>query len=160
MSKQGITEHELSIQAGSDHPQLAATLRLPATEAGTSPQRRPAIIVLHGFGSTRQAPNVTVPASLYAQWGYVALSFDMPGCGQSGGTPGHVLCLDQVAATRAAMAVAATRRGCVTALMPGMPRKQALAPRAAGGSGAPAGPGAGGGGAGGGTRCSSPSGVP
>ena len=57
MSKQDITEHELSIPAGSDHPQLSATLRLPATAAGSPPQRRPAIIVLHGFGSTRQAPN-------------------------------------------------------------------------------------------------------
>jgi len=103
MNGLAITEHELSIPANTDHPQLAATLRLPAAESGSPPQRRPAIIVLHGFGSTRQAPNVTVPATLYAQWGYVALSFDMPGCGQSGGAPGHVLCLDQVAATRAAI---------------------------------------------------------
>ena len=80
---------------------LSGVLHLPE---GTAPgERRPGIIVLHGFGSNKSAPNVTTPASMYAAWGYVALRFDMRSCGESAGEPGRVLCLDQVEDTRSAL---------------------------------------------------------
>lgn len=66
-------------------------------------QRRPAIIVMHGFGANKQAGNVTTPAAMYADWGYIALRFDMRGCGESEGEPGRVLCLDQVEDARSAI---------------------------------------------------------
>lgn len=72
-------------------------------------QRRPAIIVMHGFGANKQAGNVATPASMYADWGYVALRFDMRGCGESEGEPGRVLCLDQVEDTRNALTYLANR---------------------------------------------------
>lgn len=80
---------------------LSAVLHLP--ENHQPGQKHPAIIVVHGFGANKDAGNVTVPASLYAQWGYIALRVDMRGCGESEGTPGHVLCTDQVEDVRNAI---------------------------------------------------------
>lgn len=66
-------------------------------------ERRPAMIVLHGFGSKKDAGNVTGPAAIFARLGYVVLRFDMRGCGESEGLFGHLLCLDQVEDTRSAL---------------------------------------------------------
>ena len=86
---------------------LSAVLHLP--EGHQPGQKHPAIIVVHGFGANKDAGNVTVPASLYAQWGYIALRVDMRGCGESEGTPGHVLCMDQVEDVRNAISYLAQR---------------------------------------------------
>jgi len=86
---------------------LSAVMHLP--EGHQPGQKHPAIIVVHGFGANKDAGNVTVPASLYAQWGYIALRVDMRGCGESEGTPGHVLCLDQVEDVRNAISYLAQR---------------------------------------------------
>lgn len=69
----------------------------------TPGERRPAVLVLHGFGSRKDAGNVTGPANMFMRWGYVVLRFDMRGCGDSDGLFGHLLCLDQVEDTRAAV---------------------------------------------------------
>ena len=66
-------------------------------------ERRPAILVLHGFGSRKAAQNVVGPTNMFLNWGYVVLRFDMRGCGDSDGAFGHILCEDQVADTRAAV---------------------------------------------------------
>ncbi|HCH57736.1 MAG TPA: alpha/beta hydrolase, partial [Rhodospirillaceae bacterium] len=66
-------------------------------------ERRPAVLVLHGFGSRKDAENVTGPSNMFMNWGYVVLRFDMRGCGDSDGLFGHLLCLDQVADTRSAI---------------------------------------------------------
>ena len=66
-------------------------------------ERRPAVLILHGFGSRKDAGNVTGPANMFMNWGYVVLRFDMRGCGDSDGLFGHLLCLDQVDDTRAAI---------------------------------------------------------
>ena len=72
-------------------------------------ERRPAIMVLHGFGSRKSANNVTGPSAMFCRWGYVVLRFDMRGCGDSHGLFGHLLCLDQVEDTRAAVSFLQSR---------------------------------------------------
>ena len=42
-------------------------------------ERRPAFMVLHGFGSNMQAGNVLKPCSMLNELGYATLRFDMPG---------------------------------------------------------------------------------
>jgi uncharacterized protein len=56
----------------------------------------PAVIVLHGFGSNKNAANVQIPCKMLNDWGYAAMRFDMRSCGDSEGEFGHILCLDQV----------------------------------------------------------------
>ena len=66
-------------------------------------EKRPAFIVLHGFGSNSSAGNTVGPARMLCDWGYVVLRFDMRGCGDSDGEFGRILCLDQVEDTRHAL---------------------------------------------------------
>jgi pimeloyl-ACP methyl ester carboxylesterase len=72
-------------------------------------QRRPAIILLHGFGSSKDANNMKTPAKMFSDWGYVVLRFDRRGCGESGGEPGLNLCPEHVEDTRSAVSWLATR---------------------------------------------------
>ena len=66
-------------------------------------ERRPAIVVLHGFGGSKDGPTHIGEAALYESFGYVAFRFDMRSCGESGGVRGHILCNDQVVDTQAAI---------------------------------------------------------
>jgi len=59
-------------------------------------QHRPGMLVLHGFGSNKNAENVLGPCAEFAAMGYITLRFDMQGCGDSEGPRGHLICLDQV----------------------------------------------------------------
>jgi uncharacterized protein len=81
---------------------IAGVLRLP--EGVTVGERRPAFMVLHGFGSNMKSANVLQPCALFENLGYVTLRFDMPGCGDSEGEKGRLICLEQVATTRSALA--------------------------------------------------------
>ena len=67
-------------------------------------ERRAAFLVLHGFGSNKDSETMKTAARLFASLGYVALRFDMRGCGESEGERGRVICLEQVDDTRAAAA--------------------------------------------------------
>jgi pimeloyl-ACP methyl ester carboxylesterase len=78
---------------------LAGVVRVPARVR----ERRPAFIVLHGFGSNKSSSNVLEPCAMFEKLGYVTLRFDMPGCGESEGERGRLICLDQVAATSDAL---------------------------------------------------------
>src|ERR1700716_2784305 len=78
---------------------LAGVVRVPPHTR----ERRPAFIVLHGFGSNKGSSNVLEPCAMFEKLGYVTLRFDMPGCGESEGEKGRLICLDQVAATSAAL---------------------------------------------------------
>ena len=80
---------------------LSGVVHLP--DDITNAEQRPAVLVLHGFGSRKSAGNVTGPTDMFVKWGYVVLRFDMRGCGESEGLPGHLLCLEQVDDTRAAI---------------------------------------------------------
>jgi pimeloyl-ACP methyl ester carboxylesterase len=86
---------------------LAGIVRAPE---GAARDKRPAFIVLHGFGSNMNAGNVLGPCAMLGELGYVTLRFDMPGCGESEGERGRLICLEQVAATRAALATLAEHR--------------------------------------------------
>jgi len=80
---------------------IAGVVRVPD---GVKPgELRPGFMVLHGFGSTMNAGNVLAPCAMFEKLGYVTLRFDMPGCGDSEGEKGRLICLDQVATTSAAL---------------------------------------------------------
>jgi hypothetical protein len=84
---------------------LAGAIRVPnGAERG---EHRPAFIVLHGFGSAMNAGNVLAPCAMFEKLGYVTMRFDMPGCGESEGERGLLLCPEQVKATSAALTVLA-----------------------------------------------------
>ena len=72
-------------------------------------ERRPAFIVLHGFGGNKDGRGQSVIAKQFAQWGYVTLRIDFRGCGESEGEHGRIICLDQVADTRNALSYLSTR---------------------------------------------------
>ncbi len=85
----------------SDGLAIAGAVRVPT---GIAPgERRAAFLVLHGFGSNKNSSNVQLPCAMLETLGYVTLRFDMRGCGDSEGERGRVICLDQVADTRAAL---------------------------------------------------------
>ena len=73
------------------------------------PKRRPAFLVLHGFGSNKDSGGSVATAKMLAGFGYVVLRFDMRGCGQSEGPLGRVICLEQVEDTKHALSFLATR---------------------------------------------------
>ena len=80
---------------------LAGAIRVP--DGVAAGERRPAFIVLHGFGSNMNAGNVLKPCAMLEALGYVTLRFDMPGCGASEGEKGRLICLEQVAAVGEAL---------------------------------------------------------
>jgi len=63
-------------------------------------EKRPAFIVLHGFGSTRHAGNVITPCNMLNKLGYLTLRFDFRGCGTSEGPKGRLICMEQVEDTK------------------------------------------------------------
>ena len=89
--------NETPIAFTSQGLRLAGVLRRPAGMG--EGERRPALVVLHGFGSNKEAENVLGPCAELEALGYITLRFDMPGCGDSEGPRGHLICMDQVQAT-------------------------------------------------------------
>ena len=85
----------------SDGLKLTGTISVPdRLEAG---EKRPAFMVLHGFGSTRHAGNVQTPCAMLNKLGYVTLRFDFRGCGGSEGEHGRLICLEQVSDVKNAL---------------------------------------------------------
>src|SRR5262245_36032298 len=91
----------------SDGLKLAGVLHTP--DGPTTAAPLPAFLVLHGFGSNKDSGGSTTTARMLAGFGYAALRFDMRGCGESDGTRGRVICLEQVEDTRNALSFLATR---------------------------------------------------
>lgn len=92
---------EQTVEFVSEGLRLVGTISTPE---GLAPnEKRPAFMVLHGFGSTRHAGNVVTPCAMLNKLGYVTLRFDMRGCGDSEGERGRLICLEQVTDTRAAL---------------------------------------------------------
>jgi alpha-beta hydrolase superfamily lysophospholipase len=92
---------ETAIAFQSNGVELIGTIRVPdGLKAG---EKRPAFIVMHGFGSTSSAGNVLAPCAILEKLGYVTLRYDQRGCGQSGGPRGHLIMQEQVADARNAL---------------------------------------------------------
>src|SRR2546430_6379008 len=98
-------EEKISFQ--SDGLKLAGIVNTP--EDLRPGERRPAFVVLHGFGGNKDGQGQTVVAKQFTQWGYVTIRIDFRGCGESEGEHGRIICLDQVADTRNALTYLATR---------------------------------------------------
>ena len=98
---------EQQVSFTSDGLKLTGVLHLPD---GMKPgEKRPAIMVLHGFGGNKNGGIPVVAAALFEKLGYVTLRFDMRGCGNSEGARGRVICLEQVEDTKAAVSFLAAR---------------------------------------------------
>lgn len=91
----------------SDGLTLSGVVQGPALAGAGA--RRPGFLVLHGFGSNKNGGAAILAARMLADLGYVALRFDMRGCGESEGERGRVLCLEQVEDTRNARSFLASR---------------------------------------------------
>lgn len=92
---------ERDVTFSSDGLKLTGILNIP--DGLEAVEKRPAIIVLHGFGSNKGSPSCIWPAREFAKWGYVTLRFDMRSCGDSEGEPNHINCLEQVEDTKNAI---------------------------------------------------------
>jgi len=102
-----MSEQRVTFKA--DGLTLAGAIRVPdGVGAG---ERRPAFIVLHGFGSNMNAGNVLKPCAMLNELGYVTMRFDMPGCGESEGEKGRLICLEQVGAVSQALSLLARHPG-------------------------------------------------
>ncbi len=91
----------------SDGLTITGTLCLP--DNAPKGKKLACVMVLHGFGSNSSSDNVKIPCKMLNEWGYAALGFDMRGCGDSEGTRANLICLEQVADTRAACTFLADR---------------------------------------------------
>ena len=98
-------EEKISFQ--SDGLKISGLIDTPANHKPG--ERRPAFVVLHGFGGNKDGQGQSVVAKQFAQWGYVTLRIDFRGCGESEGEHGRIICLDQVADTRNAISYLSTR---------------------------------------------------
>jgi dipeptidyl aminopeptidase/acylaminoacyl peptidase len=87
-----MTHQNVSFE--SDGLQLTGVLELPSgIKTG---ERRPAFIVMHGFGSNMNCGSEIETGRMLRNMGYVTLRFDMRGCGASQGERGRVICLEEV----------------------------------------------------------------
>ena len=90
----------------SDGLQLAGVVHVPdGMKAG---ERRPAIVMMHGFGANKDGGPEWV-CRQFESWGYMALRFDYRGCGESGGERGRVIPMEEVADARNALTYMASR---------------------------------------------------
>jgi len=98
---------EESVTFQSEGLTLAGIVHIPDDLAAG--ERRPAFLVLHGFGSNKSSMSCLAPCQLLTSMGYVTMRFDMRGCGASEGEFGRIICLEEVEDTRAAHAFLAAR---------------------------------------------------
>lgn len=53
-------------------------------------ERRPSVVIMHGFGGHKNGPQQRWSSKQLADWGYVCMRFDFRGCGESEGAKGLV----------------------------------------------------------------------
>ena len=85
---------------------LSGLLDLPPG-AGRKPCA--AFMVLHGFGGHKNGGSARLGAKMLNAFGYATLRIDMPGCGESEGERGRVICLEQVECVKTALDYLAAR---------------------------------------------------
>src|ERR1700685_4669143 len=95
-----------TVTFASDGLQLSGVLHVP--DDYRSGERRPAIIMMHGFGANKNGGPEWI-CRQFAAWGYVALRFDYRGCGDSEGERGRVIAAEEVADARNAITYMASR---------------------------------------------------
>src|SRR5712691_4800673 len=88
----------------SDRLKLAGVLHVPDRRGQR--ERRPAFLVLHGFGSNKDSGGSVATAKMFVDLGYAALRFDMRGCGESEGVRGRVMGPDHIAVSGASFGAA------------------------------------------------------
>jgi pimeloyl-ACP methyl ester carboxylesterase len=98
---------EDQVSFDSDGLRIVGVLHRPDKPARSG--RHAAILLLHGFGSNKEAEWVKLTAGLLAGWGYATLRFDFRGCGESEGERARVICLEQVQDTKNAVGFLAAR---------------------------------------------------
>jgi hypothetical protein len=80
---------------------LAGVLYTPADyKAG---EKRPAFLILHGFGGNKDGEQGVWARKTLLQWGYVCLQIDFRGCGESEGVPGRIVPQEEVLDAQAAL---------------------------------------------------------
>jgi hypothetical protein len=68
-------------------------------------EKRPAFVVLHGFGGSMRSSSTVPMGAILQAMGYVTLRFDRRGCGHSEGDPGYLICLEHVEDIKNAVSV-------------------------------------------------------
>jgi hypothetical protein len=77
----------------SDGRSLAGILHTP--DDLKPKEKRPAFLVLHGFGTNKDGTSPKEAARILSELGYIVLRFDMRGCGESEGEPAWIRCMDR-----------------------------------------------------------------
>jgi uncharacterized protein len=90
----------------SDGLTLSGIIHIP--DGLGSGERRPAIVMMHGFGANKDGGPEWV-CRQFESWGYVALRFDFRGCGESQGERGRVIAMEEVADAGNAVSYLAAR---------------------------------------------------
>ena len=85
-------ENKITFQ--SDDLNLSGFLHVPDDLA--SGEKRAAFVVIHGFGGSKDIMEAERQARWMCEWGYVALRFDLRGCGESDGERGRLIFDEQV----------------------------------------------------------------
>ncbi|HVG51005.1 MAG TPA: alpha/beta hydrolase [Xanthobacteraceae bacterium] len=86
---------------------LAGVLNIPA---GLKPgERRPAFVVLHGFGGNKEGEQGVWASKTLLEWGYVCLQIDFRGCGESEGEPARIVPQEEVTDAQSAISFLETR---------------------------------------------------
>ena len=73
---------------------LAGVLHIPKDYKPA--EKRPAFLVLHGFGGNKEGEQGVWASKTLLEWGYVCLQIDFRGCGESEGTPGRIVPQEEV----------------------------------------------------------------
>jgi dipeptidyl aminopeptidase/acylaminoacyl peptidase len=85
---------ETKVKFKSDGLTLSGVLHVPDDLAPG--EKRAAFVILHGFGGYKDGPEHQAQARIMCEWGYVALRFDMRGCGESEGERGRLIVEEEV----------------------------------------------------------------
>ncbi|MGZ3411509.1 MAG: alpha/beta hydrolase [Xanthobacteraceae bacterium] len=59
-------------------------------------EKRPAFVVLHGFGGNKEGEQGVWASKTLLEWGYVCLQIDFRGCGESEGVPARIVPQEEV----------------------------------------------------------------
>ena len=107
MAKISLPSSLQSVTFPSDGLRLSGVVHIP--ENLLPDERRPAIVMMHGFGANMNGGPEWV-CRQFAAWGYVALRFDFRGCGESEGPRGRVIPSEEVADAISSVSYMAARK--------------------------------------------------